>query len=227
MDSYHRRSNSLLQNSYIYRNNSSPVTTSYEKEKSDLRYKNSYYNSNECQKTNDSYYDSESFKKKILSPSDSVISRYNNPIMNKCNNDYHSIYHSHSFTKSSTKKCKKILLLDLDETLVHSSFRPLPFKADIELPVIFDGVRHHVYVMKRPFVDEFLKKMSELYDIYIFTASIPQYANPLLDRLDVHRVIKHRLFRGDCLYRNEGYIKDLSVVNKEMKDMILLDVSIL
>ncbi len=45
----------------------------------------------------------------------------------------------------------KCLVLDLDETLVHSSFKP-----DFIIPVEIDRVAHHVYVLKRPYVDEFL-----------------------------------------------------------------------
>ena len=55
---------------------------------------------------------------------------------------------------------KKCLVLDLDETLVHSSFRAVQ-GADFVLPVQIDDVVHFVYVMKRPGVDEFLSEMSK------------------------------------------------------------------
>lgn len=66
---------------------------------------------------------------------------------------------------------KKCLVLDLDETLVHSSFKPIP-KPDFIIPVEIDRVIHHVYVLKRPFVDEFLLRASKHYEIVIFTASL-------------------------------------------------------
>ncbi|MEQ2205503.1 hypothetical protein XENOCAPTIV_001019 [Xenoophorus captivus] len=47
---------------------------------------------------------------------------------------------------------KKCVVIDLDETLVHSSFK--------------------VYVLKRPHVDEFLQKMGELFECVLFTASL-------------------------------------------------------
>eukprot|EP01097_Dermamoeba_algensis_P001933 TRINITY_DN1760_c0_g1_i2.p1 TRINITY_DN1760_c0_g1~~TRINITY_DN1760_c0_g1_i2.p1 ORF type:complete len:171 (-),score=29.09 TRINITY_DN1760_c0_g1_i2:990-1502(-) len=66
---------------------------------------------------------------------------------------------------------KKItLVLDLDETLVHSSFKPVP-NADFIIPVEIEGQVHQVYVLKRPFVDQFMKRMGDLYEVVVFTAS--------------------------------------------------------
>lgn len=51
------------------------------------------------------------------------------------------------------------MVLDLDETLVHSSFKPID-NADIIQPVEIDGKIQYVYVLKRPFCEEFILKMS-------------------------------------------------------------------
>ncbi|KAF9398348.1 hypothetical protein BGX21_007898, partial [Mortierella sp. AD011] len=58
---------------------------------------------------------------------------------------------------------KKCLVLDLDETLLHSSFKLIP-QADYVVPVEIDNQSHNVYVIKRPGVDTFLQKMGELYE---------------------------------------------------------------
>ena len=44
---------------------------------------------------------------------------------------------------------KKTLILDLDETLVHSTFKPVP-NPDIILPVEIEGKVCEVYVLVRP-----------------------------------------------------------------------------
>lgn len=54
---------------------------------------------------------------------------------------------------------KKTLLLDLDETLVHSSFRAPPEKC-IVLPVEIDDKKFKVYVLVRPNAEQFLKEMA-------------------------------------------------------------------
>jgi hypothetical protein len=40
------------------------------------------------------------------------------------------------------------------------------------VPVEIDGTVHQVYVLKRPYVDEFLQRMGELYECVLFTASL-------------------------------------------------------
>lgn len=50
-------------------------------------------------------------------------------------------------------------------------FQPIN-NADFIVPVEIDGTIHQVYVLKRPFVDEFLQKMGELYECVLFTASL-------------------------------------------------------
>ena len=66
---------------------------------------------------------------------------------------------------------KKTLVLDLDETLVHSSFKPIP-KPEYIIPVEIDGLVHHVYVRKRPGCDTYLRMMARHYEIIVFTASL-------------------------------------------------------
>ncbi|XP_019745601.1 CTD (carboxy-terminal domain, RNA polymerase II, polypeptide A) small phosphatase-like a isoform X5 [Hippocampus comes] len=80
---------------------------------------------------------------------------------------------------------RNCVVIDLDETLVHSSFKPIS-NADFIVPVEIDGTVHQVYVLKRPHVDEFLQRMGELFECVLFTASLakrklrqrPQPAGP-------------------------------------------------
>jgi len=117
---------------------------------------------------------------------------------------------------------KKCLVLDLDETLVHSSFRVVP-NVDFVIPVTVDSTVHSVYVAKRPHVDQFLKDMAEHYELVIYTASLNKYADPLLDLLDPHRVIAHRLFREHCVYYEGHYVKDLRLLNRPLSKTIIVD----
>ncbi|KAF8894895.1 HAD-like domain-containing protein [Gymnopilus junonius] len=117
---------------------------------------------------------------------------------------------------------RKCLVLDLDETLVHSSFKAVQ-QADFIVPVEIEYHWHHFHVLKRPGVDDFLKQMGEIYEIVVFTASLSKYADPVLDKLDIHHVVAHRLFRESCYNHKGNYVKDLSQLGRPIADTIILD----
>ncbi|KAF2714558.1 NIF-domain-containing protein [Pleomassaria siparia CBS 279.74] len=117
---------------------------------------------------------------------------------------------------------KKCLVLDLDETLVHSSFKIL-HQADFTIPVEIEGQYHNVYVIKRPGVDAFMKRVGELYEVVVFTASVSKYGDPLLDQLDIHGVVHHRLFRESCYNHQGNYVKDLSQIGRDLRETIIID----
>mmetsp|Transcript_79396 Transcript_79396/g.184238 ORF Transcript_79396/g.184238 Transcript_79396/m.184238 type:complete len:335 (-) Transcript_79396:97-1101(-) len=117
---------------------------------------------------------------------------------------------------------RKTLVLDLDETLVHSSFR-LVHAADIVITVELEGEHHRVFVRKRPGVDQFLAQVAQLYEVVVYTASMSKYANQLLDQLDKERVVSFRLFREACTRMPNGYVKDLSKLGRNLKDVIIID----
>jgi len=117
---------------------------------------------------------------------------------------------------------RKTLVLDLDETLVHSSFRLTP-GADIVINVELEGENHKVYVRKRPGVDEFLVQVAKMYEVVVYTASMAKYANPLLDELDKSSTVGFRLFREACTRHASGYVKDLSKLGRDLKGVIIID----
>jgi len=121
-----------------------------------------------------------------------------------------------------SKQGKKTIILDLDETLVHSSFIPKD-PCDITLSVDIEGVLRTIYVAKRPHVDEFLLRCGELYEVVVFTASLAKYASPLLDLLDTHKVINHRLFRESCTAYGGIFVKDLFRMGRPLTHLIIID----
>ena len=124
--------------------------------------------------------------------------------------------------KLSKYEGKKTLVLDIDETLVHSSFFPFE-KNDLILNVNFDGIFYNIYVLVRPGAEQFIKNISKFFEIITFTASIPAYASPLLDILDKEKNIQHRLYREHCTFINGVFIKDLKRLNRNLKDVIIVD----
>jgi len=121
---------------------------------------------------------------------------------------------------------KITLVLDLDETLVHCTTTEME-DCDVSFPVELNGQQFYVSGRYRPYCAEFLEKAAELFEIVIFTASQQVYANTLLDIMDPnHKLISYRLFRDDCVIVYGNYLKDLSVLGRDLSKTIIIDNSI-
>lgn len=119
------------------------------------------------------------------------------------------------------------LVLDLDETLVHTSNSFVRF-ADLRVEVVQKKRTRIFYVVKRPFLDVFMEIMSRYFDIVIYTASIRRYADPVIDLIDLRGVIKKRLFRESCIPMSQDtvsgpFVKDLKKVSTDLSKMLIVD----
>jgi len=147
----------------------------------------------------------------------------------------------------------KTLVLDMDETMIHSKF--FPVTAD-DVQNIQAGVLRHddsgclefnIFLSKddnpdapaesyirlnvkvRKHLEDILMYLSTMYEIAVFTAGEKDYADTILDFIDGDRtVIKHRLYRQHCVSPAKGiFVKDLRVIaDRDLKDTVLVDNSI-
>lgn len=138
---------------------------------------------------------------------------------------------------------QKTLVLDLDETLIHSLAKGGRMSSGhmvevkLNMPVAISspsghqaaqviGPQHPIlyYVHKRPHCDEFLKKVCKWYKLVVFTASVQEYADPVIDWLEQERkYFVGRYYRQHCTFRNGAYIKDLSSIEPDLSKVIILD----
>ncbi|XWS19782.1 hypothetical protein CRYUN_Cryun31cG0046300 [Craigia yunnanensis] len=115
------------------------------------------------------------------------------------------------------------LVLDLDETLVHSTLEHCD-DADFTFTVFFNMKEHTVYVKQRPHLQTFLEKVAEMFEVVIFTASQSIYAEQLLDILDPDRkLIYRRVYRESCIFSDGSYTKDLTVLGVDLAKVAIID----
>ena len=119
-------------------------------------------------------------------------------------------------------KGKKTLVIDLDETIVHSLFE-YNSSAEIVLPITIQGHIFMIYVQIRPKCIEFIKEAAKYFEIVIFTAAKAIYADPLMDLLDPSGIVTKRLYREQCTFYRGFFVKDLNRLGRDLKDVILID----
>ncbi|KAF6143643.1 hypothetical protein GIB67_004172 [Kingdonia uniflora] len=128
-----------------------------------------------------------------------------------------------SMPKETQKRKPITIVLDLDETLVHSTLDQGD-DADFTFPVFFNMKEHTVYVRQRPYLHIFLERVAEMFEIIIFTASQSTYAEQLLNILDPEgKFISRRAFRESCIFSDGSYIKDLTVLGIDLAKVAIID----
>jgi RNA polymerase II subunit A small phosphatase-like protein len=110
---------------------------------------------------------------------------------------------------------RPLLILDIDETLIHGREEPLA------RPCEFRAGQYHIY--ERPDLGPFLKSVSELYDLACWSSATRGYldivvntitkdlAAPLLFVWDRSRCTR----RTDFTLQEEYYLKDLQKIKKK------------
>ena len=144
----------------------------------------------------------------------------------------YSLFTNHT----SSTLAQKTLVIDLDETLIHSLAKGGRMSSGHMVEVKLSsavgfggttlGPQHPIlyYVHKRPHCDDFLRKVCKWYNLVVFTASVQEYADPVIDWLEQERkYFSGRYYRQHCTFRNGAYIKDLSSVEPDLSKVMILD----
>ena len=145
-------------------------------------------------------------------------------------------YSTQTSSQVSSRLTQKTLVIDLDETLIHSLAKGGRMSSGHMVEVKLNttvgyggatlGPQHPIlyYVHKRPHCDDFLRKVYKWYNLVVFTASVQEYADPVIDWLEQERkYFSARYYRQHCTFRNGAYIKDLSSVEPDLSKVMILD----
>lgn len=116
----------------------------------------------------------------------------------------------------------KTLILGLDETLIHSKFEEDEL-CDYLFNISHDGVNYNMSMNKRPFLSQFLEKMSKYYEIIFFTTSIQKYANKVVSLIDPKKYNSGILYRDACFIKDGIYVKNIGRLGRDPKSIVILD----
>ena len=104
-------------------------------------------------------------------------------------------------------KYKYTLVLDMDETLIH---------------FFFTHINGMFFV--RPFCFDFLNELNDLYEIITFTAGTKDYADMILNQLDINNnIFKYRLYRQHITISELNIFKDLDKIGRDLSKTIIID----
>lgn len=120
-------------------------------------------------------------------------------------------------------------MFDLDETLVHCATGKMGNAQHVICVRLPTGEKIKAGVYVRPRLAECLTRLAEHFELIVFTASHKFYAEKVLELIDPHKTLfSHRLFRENCIRTEAGfYIKDLRVLNRDLKSTLIVDNSML
>lgn len=115
------------------------------------------------------------------------------------------------------------LVLDLDETLLHFSTSPLPY-ATCSFSLEANDLTFQLYGGFRPHLNDFLKFASENFELVVFTASHSSYAQRIVSLIDpLGEYITHTLSRDSCFFVGGSYLKDLTILGRDLSKTIIID----
>jgi len=115
-------------------------------------------------------------------------------------------------------KEKKInIVLDLDSTLIYSSFSKIDDIKDYIL------LNKQLYVYKRPYLNKFLNEISQYSELSIYTSASKEYADQIINFIDKNKVISQRFYRSSCVKKNDIHVKDVSKFFFDEKRLVIVD----
>ena len=128
--------------------------------------------------------------------------------LDRTNKQVYSYNNKFIIPKIDNTKYNYTLVLDLDETLIHCNKK-------------FDN---GFILLLRPGLIEFLQKMKQKFELILFSFGTTYYVDSIIKVIEKkEKFFEYILDRNHCLYENGNYIKDLNMLNRDLKNIIIID----
>ena len=113
-------------------------------------------------------------------------------------------------------KYKYSLILDLDETLIF-----------LEKDYCLFNNNYNIKTKKlilRPGLINFLKKMKQIYELILFSFTLPEYTLPIINVIEENeKFFEHILYVQNAKYYKGDYVKNISSIGRDVKECIIID----
>lgn len=130
---------------------------------------------------------------------------------------------SYKILPMKTRKTPRVtLVLDLDETLVHSEMTPIT-NPDHIFKIRLNHDLYNIYVAYRPGLLAFLQTVCSAFEVVIFTASMRAYAEQVLKALDPQYRLRYKFYRESCVEVKGNYVKDLRLLGRDLAQVVIID----
>ena len=131
--------------------------------------------------------------------------------------------HNQFFLPPIKNGYKYTLVLDLDETLIYCR------KENKNNIKIYNNLNDNLLINKktlifRPGLFEFLHKMKRIYELVLFSFGTCDYVNSIVNKIEnKEKFFEYILYRHHATYNDNIYIKNLSLLGRDLKSIIIVD----
>lgn len=128
----------------------------------------------------------------------------------------------------------KLIILDLDETLIHTESFPNEYEDDLsfDFKIPSDNPNYTYFTKKRPYLDQFIKYCFDNFNVAIWTASGEEYAEIVLSNIGINKDKLEFLYSSDNCTMKMNYqtgdhcvVKNLNKIKSkyDLKNVLIID----
>ena len=129
-------------------------------------------------------------------------------VLDKTNINSYKKNNQYILPKIDNNKYKYTLVLDLDETLIHCN----------------RNTNNGFILLLRPGLIEFLQKMKNLCELILFSFGTSSYVDSIIKVIEKkEKFFEYILDRNHGIYENGECIKNLDMLNRDLKNVIIID----
>ena len=116
------------------------------------------------------------------------------------------------------------MVLDLDETLIFCRKDKNKNNRKNNNNIYNNSLVNTKTLIMRPGLLEFLHKMKQIYELVLFSLGTSDYVNKIVNIIEEkEKFFEYILYRHHAIYSDNVYIKNLSLLGRDLKNIIIVD----